>query len=102
MAKKDDGRQARTKGVSLSPEELQLVQRFEDLTGLGFTDQVRSSLLTKLPASIAIVEDMKEAGMTIGPLPLDVIVYAETADERQKLYAHTFEPVEARQEASVS
>jgi hypothetical protein len=98
VSKKDEGRQARTKGVSLSPEELQLVQRYEELTGLGFTDQVRHTLLSKLPASIAIVEDMVEAGMTIGPLPTEYVIYAETAEERQKLYQHTFEPVEARQE----
>jgi hypothetical protein len=101
VSKKDEGRQARTKGVSLSPEELELVQRYEELTGLGFTDQVRHTLLAKLPASVAIVEDMVEAGMTVGPLPTDYVVYAETADERRRLYEHTFEPIKERQEAAV-
>lgn len=101
MSKKDEGRQARTKGVSLSPEELQLVQQYEDLTGLGFTDQVRNTLLAKLPAAVAIVQDMLAAGMTVGPLPTDYVVYAETAEERRRLYEHTFEPIEARQGATV-
>jgi len=102
MAMKDDGRQARTKGVSLSPEELQLVQRYEELTGLGFTDQVRHTLLSKLPASIAIVEDMLEAGMTIGALPTEYVLFTESTQERQRLYTDTFEPVEARQESAVA
>ncbi len=101
MAKRDEGRQARTKGVSLSPSELQLVQRYEELTGLGFTEQVRHTLLSKLPASIAIVEDMVAAGMTVDALPTEYVIYAETAEERQRLYEHTFEPVEAREEAAV-
>lgn len=102
MPKRDPGRQARTKGVSLSPEELRLVERYEELTGLGFTDQVRRTLLARLPASIAVVEDMLEAGMTIGPLPTDYVLYSETAEEREKLYRHTFEPVGARQETTAS
>jgi hypothetical protein len=101
MPKKEEGRQARTKGVSLSPEELELVQQYEELTGQGFTDQVRNSLLTKLPAAVAIVQDMLASGMTVGPLPTDYVVYSETADDRRRLYEHTFEPVEARQEAAV-
>lgn len=101
MSAKTQGRQARTKGVSLSREELQLVERYEELTGLGFTEQVRQTFLSTLPASVAIVEDMVAAGMTVGPLPTVVALYAESAEERQKLYQHTFESVEARQEASV-
>jgi hypothetical protein len=50
---------------------------------------------------VAIVEDMVEAGMTVGPLPTDYVVYAETADERRRLYEHTFEPIKERQEAAV-
>ena len=96
---KREGRQAQTKGVSLSRDELALVQRYEELTGLGFTDQVRHTLLAKLPASIAIVEDMLASGMTVTALPTEYVIYAETADERRKLYEHTFKPVKAREEA---
>jgi hypothetical protein len=62
---------------------------------------VRNSLLTKLPAAVAIVQDMLAAGMTVGPLPTEYVVYAETSEDRRRLYEHAFEPVEARQEAAV-
>ncbi|HEY8775452.1 MAG TPA: hypothetical protein VIM23_04665 [Gaiellaceae bacterium] len=100
--KGQEGRQARTRGVSLAPDEATLTQEFEELTGLGFTDQVRQSLLAKLPAAVALLKDMREAGMEPGkPLVVDQVVYAETADERRELYEDTYEPVEAREEIGV-
>jgi hypothetical protein len=39
--------------------------------------------------------------MTVDPLPTEYVVYAETAEERQRLYEHTFEPVEVREKAAV-
>lgn len=102
MAKDTEtGRQARTKGVSVSPEEADLVTEFESLTGLGFTDQVRQSLFSKLPAAVALIRDMKAAGMETKCLPIEQVVYAETAEERQRLYEDTFEPADAHSAVGV-
>jgi hypothetical protein len=92
------GRKARTKGVSLSLAEQGLVDRFEELTGVGFTEQVRQGLLQRLPAVIALLEDMVNAGMDVTGRPVaDRIVFAETAEERRALYEDSFEPVDAGQ-----
>lgn len=102
MAKDSDkGRQARTRGVSVSPEEAELISAFEELTGLGFTDQVRQSLFSKLPAAVALLQEMRAAGMETGRLPIEQVVYAESLDERQRLYSDTYAPVEARREVGV-
>ena len=96
----ESGRKARTKGVSLSPDEQGLVNRFEELTGVGFTDQVRQGLLQRLPSVIALLEDMVEAGMDVTGRPVaDQVVFAETAEERRALYEDSFEPVDLGQTA---
>lgn len=89
------GRQAQTRGVSLLPEEQQLVDRYRELTGLGLSEQVRQTLLAKLPAAIALLEDMVAAGLSPGGMPpTDQVIYAETEDERRALREDTYEPVD--------
>jgi len=94
------GRQARTRGVSLHPDEQALVERFEELTGLGFTEQVRQLMLAKLPAAVWALEEMATAGMEPGRRPLvDEIVYVEDAQERRARYEDSYEPVDLATEA---
>lgn len=96
------GRQARTRGVSLSPDEQRLVERFREISGMGLSDQVRQALLSRLPAAIALLEDMRAAGMTPGEAPLaDQIIYAESEAERQRLREDTYEPVDVSSERAV-
>jgi len=72
------GGQARMRGVSLHPEEQALIERFEELTGLGFTDQVRQLMLAKLPAAVWALEEMGKAGLEPGRRPLvDDAIYME-------------------------
>jgi hypothetical protein len=92
----DKGRRAKTRGVSLSPHEAELVDEFQLLTGQGLTEQVRQSLLRKLPAAVALLKDMREADMEIGsPLVAEQVVYAETADDRRRLREDSFDTHEA-------
>lgn len=92
------GRQTRTRGVSLSAREAQLVDRFAELSGLGFTEQVRQNVLSRLPAAVALMEDIRTSGMEINPsLATDQIVYAQTDEERRELRQDTF-PTVARHE----
>ena len=94
------GRQARTRGVSLSPEEQALIESFRELSGMGLSDQVRQTLVPKLPAAIQLLEDMRSAALTPGESPLvEQVVYAESDEERRALREDTYEPVEARSEA---
>jgi len=96
------GRQARTRGVSLGPDEQQLVERFRELSGMGLSDQVRHALLSRLPAAIQMLEDMRAAGMTPGEAPLsDQVIYAESEAERRALREDTYEPVDVSSERAV-
>ena len=98
----EEGRQARTRGVSLSPGEQRLVERFRALSGLGLSDQVRHALLSRLPAAIQLLEDMRAAGMTPGETPLaDQVIYAESEGERRALREDTYEPVDVSSERAV-
>jgi hypothetical protein len=100
MAEKKSGRKAQTRGVSLSPREVELVDAFARLTGLGLTEQVRQSVIARLPAAVALAQDMQEAGMDIAaPFMAERVVYAESDADRRALYADGFEPEEARQPA---
>jgi hypothetical protein len=95
------GRQARTRGVSMSPDEQALIERFRELSGMGFSEQVRQTLVPKLPAAIQLLEDMRAAGMTPGESPLvEQVVFAESDEERRALREDTYEPIEARSEAT--
>jgi hypothetical protein len=89
------GRQAKTRGVSLTLREQSLVDEFQELTGYGFTEQVRQGVLAKLPAAIQLLRDMSEAGMAPGEFPpTQEIVYVETEDEREALYHDSYVGVE--------
>ena len=94
------GRQARTRGVSLRPEEHALIERFEELTGLGFTEQVRELMLAKLPAAVWALEEMVKAGIEPGRRPLvDEILYVEDPQERRARYEDSYEPADLAAEA---
>jgi len=96
MANKKTGRQAQTRGVSLSPREAELVDTFAGLTGWGLTEQVRHNVIRRLPAAIAMLEDMKQAGMDIdAPAVAERVVYVESADDRRALYEDSFQSEEA-------
>jgi hypothetical protein len=93
----NSGRKAQTRGVSLSPREAQLVDRFAELSGLGLTEQVRQNVIRRLPAAVALLQDMREAGMDIdAPVLAERVVYAESDTTRHALYEDSFEPEEAR------
>lgn len=103
MGDKKTGRKAQTRGVSLSPREAELVDAFAQLTGLGLTEQVRQNVIRRLPAAVAMLQDMKTAGMEIGALGIaERVVYAETDGERRGLYEHSFEAEDARQPAGAA
>jgi hypothetical protein len=97
------GRQARTRGVSLSPDEQMLIERFRELSGMGLSDQVRQTLVPKLPAAIQMLEDMRSAGMTPGESPLaEQVLYVESDEERRALREDSYEPEEAREATAAS
>lgn len=97
MGDKRTGRKAQTRGVSLSPREAELVDAFARLTGLGLTEQVRQNVIRRLPAAVALLEDMQQAGMEIGaPVVAERVVYAESDAARRALYEDSFEVEEAR------
>src|SRR6266496_2200331 len=98
MGDKKTGRKAQTRGVSLSPREAELVDAFAQLTGLGLTEQVRQNVIRRLPAAVAMLQDMQKAGMEIGaPVVAERVVYAETDSERRSLYEHSLEAEDAQQ-----
>lgn len=98
--KAQSGRKAQTRGVSLSPQEAELVDRFAALTGLGLTDQVRTTVLRRLPAAVALLQEMKDAGMEIGaPGVEERVIYAESEHDRHELYEDSFQPEEVREVA---
>lgn len=101
MNEKRTGRKAQTRGVSLSPREAELVDAFADLTGLGLTEQVRHSVIRRLPAAVALLQDMQQAGMALdAPVMAERIIYAESEADRRVLYEDSFETEEAGQPAS--
>jgi hypothetical protein len=71
---------------------------------MGLSDQVRQTLIPKLPAAIQMLEDMRSAGMTPGESPLveQVVVYVESDEERRTLREDSYEPVEAREATAAS
>ena len=103
MAGKKTGRKAQTRGVSLSPREAELVDAFAQLTGQGLTEQVRQNVIRRLPAALAMLQDMQKAGMEIAALGIaERVVYAETGSERRSLYEHSFEAEDVRQPAGAA
>ncbi len=83
------------------PAEQALIERFEELTGLGFTDQVRRLMLAKLPAAVWALEEMAKAGMEPGRPLVDEVVYVESAQERRDRHADSYEPADLAAEAKV-
>ncbi|MCP9491009.1 MAG: hypothetical protein MSC31_14220 [Solirubrobacteraceae bacterium MAG38_C4-C5] len=82
--------------MSLSPSEAELVDTFAELSGLGLTEQVRQNVIRRLPAAVALLQAMQEAGMHIGaPGMAERVVYAESDSARRALYEDSFEPEEA-------
>jgi hypothetical protein len=104
MTKAESGeRQERTSGVSLTPDEQILVERFRELSGMGLSEQVRQTLLPKLPAAIQILEEMRRAGMRPGEAPLaEQVIYIESDEERRSLRQDGYEPVEVREASAAS
>lgn len=100
MGDRKIGRKAQTRGVSLSPREAELVDAFAELTGLGLTEQVRHNVIRRLPAAVALLQDMQRAGMDLGaPVMAERVIYAESEADRRALYEDSFEAEEAGQPA---
>jgi hypothetical protein len=59
------GRTAKTKGVSLSPDQLADINAFEELTGLGLSEIFRRQLAPKLHAAVSLLESAKDSGMEL-------------------------------------
>lgn len=59
------GRTAKTRGISLSPDQLVDVNAFEELTGLGLSEIFRRQLAPKLHAAVSLLESAKDSGMEL-------------------------------------
>ena len=59
------GRTARTKGVSMLPDELADARAFEALTGMGLSEVFHRQLAPQLRAAVEILRDAKESGMEL-------------------------------------
>ncbi len=59
------GRTAKTKGISLSPDQLADVNAFEELTGLGLSEIYRRQLAPKLHTAVTLLKSAKDSGMEL-------------------------------------
>lgn len=59
------GRTARTKGISMLPNEFDDARAFEELTGIGLSEVFHRQLAPQLHAAVQVLRDAKEAGMEL-------------------------------------
>ncbi|MEI6622194.1 MAG: hypothetical protein WCP28_09835 [Actinomycetes bacterium] len=90
MAARTDagGRKARTKGVSLLPEELADVQTVENLSGVGLSEVYHRHFGPQMRAAAQLLLEAQAAGMELNR-SLFTTVWATTISPAslQKLYA---------------
>lgn len=49
--------------VSITPDEVALLERFTELSGVELTDLVRTNIIANLDAAIWLMNETREAGM---------------------------------------
>jgi hypothetical protein len=59
------GRTAKTKGVSLRPDELADVRVIEEATGMGLTEVYRRHLAPQIHAAAQLLGELRDAGMEL-------------------------------------
>ncbi len=59
------GRTARTKGVSMLPDELEDAATVEELTGVGFTEVYRRHFAPQMKAAAELLLEVREAGVEL-------------------------------------
>lgn len=65
MATVTKGRTARTKGVSMLPEELEDARTLEALAGIGFSELYHHHLAPQVRVAASLLTEMKSAGVEI-------------------------------------
>ncbi len=88
------GRRAKTKGISLSPDQLADVNAFEELTGLGLSEIYRRQLAPKLRAAVSMLEDAIDSGMELNRSSLNTEwIVGMNREELKALYSSPSELV---------
>ena len=86
-AGKTTGRVARTKGVSMLPEEFEDASTVEELTGVGFSEVYRRFFAPQMKAAAEILRETQEAGVTLDRASLrDVWHLRMTREELAAIY----------------
>jgi hypothetical protein len=70
VEEKSKGRVARTKGVSLFPEEFDDASTIEELTGVGFSEVYRRFFAPQMKAAAEMLRDAQEAGLELDRVTL--------------------------------
>lgn len=86
-ADKTTGRVARTKGVSLLPEEFEDASTVEELTGVGFSEMYRRFFAPQIKAAADMLREAREAGVELDRAALrDLWHVRMTRDELAAIY----------------
>lgn len=81
------GRVARTKGISLLPDEYGDAATVEEITGVGFSEIYRRCFAPQMKAAAALLIEMREAGVELDRASLrEVWDVGITDDELRSLY----------------
>ena len=59
------GRTAKSKSISLSPDQRADVAAFEELTGMGLSEIFRRQVVPKLHAAVGLLQNAKDSGMEL-------------------------------------
>lgn len=86
------GRTARTKGVSMQPDELADVVAVEELTGVGFSEVYRRYFAPQMKAAADLLRETQAAGVEINRSRIRDVWYPQIgADEMRSVYAASSE-----------
>lgn len=81
------GRVARTKGISLLPDEYGDAATVEEITGVGFSEIYRRCFAPQMRAAAAVLLEAREAGVELNRAALrDVWDVSITGDQLKSLY----------------
>lgn len=87
-AQRTGGRTARTKGVSLLPQEYKDAGTVESLTGMGLSEVYRRVFAPQMHAAAQMLHEVQEAGVELNRAVLrDVWDIHMTADELTAVYS---------------
>lgn len=82
------GRVARTKGVSMLPEELEAVSAVEELTGLGFSELYHRHFAPQVQAAVEMLHEVQDAGVELNRATLrDTWVIHMSQEELAAVYS---------------